>query len=59
MFFGWILIAIVIYYMFANNNGTVPKLNSKSPKEILDERFVNGEIDEATYTSMIRTLEDR
>jgi len=59
MFFGWILIAVVVYYMFANNNGSVPRMNSKSPKEVLDERFVNGEIDEETYTRMKRVLEDR
>jgi len=59
MLFGWILIAVVFYYMFANGNSNMPKLNSKSPKEVLDERFVNGEIDEETYTRMKKALEDR
>ena len=59
MFIGWLLIAAVIYFVFTNSGATLPKVSSKSPKEVLDERFVNGEIDEQTYARMKSALEDR
>lgn len=59
MFFGWILIAVFCYYAFMKGDSTMPNIISKSPKETLDERFVNGEIDEETYMRMKKILEDR
>ncbi len=56
MFFGWLLIGAFLYLVFANGNSNMPRLNTKSPREILDERFVNGEIDESTYTRMKNAL---
>ena len=35
---------------------TITLPNSKSPEDLLKERFVNGEIDEETYLKMKETL---
>ena len=57
MIFGWLLIGFGIYYFM--NNGKLEKVkcnNSKMPEDVLKERFVNGEIDEATYNKMKMTI---
>lgn len=52
MMFGWIIILIIAYYMFANGKENVFNSNGNSSKGILNKRFVNGEIDEKTYLAM-------
>ncbi len=52
MFIGWIAIAFVIYYIYTNDKTPERGQYSKSPREILDERFVSGQIDEETYKRM-------
>jgi len=42
------------------NNGKLEKVrcnNSKRPEDVLKERYVNGEIDEATYNKMKMTID--
>ncbi len=51
------LIGIGIYYIFFNKGkSTITLPNSKSPEDILKERFVNGKIDEETYLKIKETL---
>ncbi len=59
MFFGWIIIAVILYYAFGNKDGSTAFVKGKSSREVLDDRFVNGEIDEETYKRMKKTLEER
>ncbi len=59
MFIGWIAIAVIFYYLFAKKGEAPNRTYSKSPREILDERFVSGEIDEQTYQRMRSVLEER
>lgn len=48
-----LLIGVVIYFLAANMGSKSFKMpGRKSPREILDERFANGEIDEETYRKM-------
>lgn len=55
MFVFPVLIGVLLYFMYRSINDR--NLNTdKSAEEILKERFVNGEIDEATYTHMKETL---
>ncbi len=59
MMFIWVIAIIVIVYYVNNGNGNNSfQLNSKNPEVILKERFVNGEIDEATYTRMNTVLKE-
>lgn len=53
-----ILIGFVAYYFMKNNTSNCCKTHEtkKTPEEILNERFVNGEIDEETYLKMKNTL---
>jgi uncharacterized membrane protein len=50
-----VVIGLVLYYGF---RGTVdlPKFAKNDPNEMLKERFVTGELDEATYLQMKETL---
>ncbi len=51
--FFLILLGIGAYLLLYNKGSAAIKLpNRKSAGEILDERFVNGEIDEETYKKM-------
>jgi uncharacterized membrane protein len=59
MFFGWIILAVILYYAFGNKDGSRTFVQGKSPREVLDDRFVNGEIDEETYKRMKKALEER
>lgn len=52
-----ILLGIGAYFLFfdrSNSNFKIP--NRKSAEEILNERFVNGEIDIETFRKMKETL---
>jgi putative membrane protein len=57
MIFVWLPIGVGIYY-FIKNNGTsdAKHINSRTPEDILKERYVNGEIDEITFERMTKTL---
>lgn len=53
--FSLIFLAIFVFFMrvtFAQNNST----KSESPREILDKRFVPGEINKDEYEEMKNTL---
>ncbi len=59
MYILLLLLAGVIVYFVVANKGTTKNFRMpgrKSPREILDERFVNGEIDEETYKKMKEAL---
>lgn len=56
MFIFPILIGVVLYYFYSNNKENL--IGNKSPENILKERFINGEIDEATYLQMKETLKN-
>jgi uncharacterized membrane protein len=53
----WILIGFGIYY-FIKDNRIVKEQNKKgkTPDDILRERYVNGEIDEAMFEKMKITI---
>ena len=49
----WIAIGVIVYYVFIKDT----KISSSSAaEEILRQRYVNGEIDEAQYNRMKETL---
>lgn len=50
-----VVIGLVLYYGF-NGKGNIPSFQKNDPTEMLKQRFVNGEIDEATYLQMKETL---
>lgn len=57
MLLFWILLGIGIFYFIKNNDTTVVKnRKERTPEDILKERFVNGEIDEATFEKMKTTI---
>ena len=57
MIIVWLLIGFGIYY-FIKNEATVKKRNENGNRseDILKERYVNGEIDEATFERMKMTI---
>lgn len=54
MIIFWLGAAFLIYYLY--QNGSFNTSARKNPEALLKERFVNGEIDEATYLQMKETL---
>ena len=53
----WILLGIGVYYLFFNNSNSYFKMpNRKSAEEVLNERYINGEIDAETFKTMKETL---
>jgi len=55
----WLIIGFGIYYLIKDSK----KLNltsekNEDPIEILKLRYVNGEIDDETYTRMLKALKD-
>ncbi len=52
-----LLIGVIVYFVIVNKNKTSFNLpGRKSPEDILNERFANGEIDEQTYRKMKEAL---
>ena len=53
-----LLVGVVVYFIVANKGGTknFKMPGRKSPQDILDERFANGEIDEEAYKKMKEAL---
>ena len=59
MIFVLILAAIAFYFFVVKNqSGPAAKPTGKDAEAILRERFARGEIDEATYWSMKRLLNE-
>ena len=61
MMFLWIFaIGGIIWYLTVKSSPPGKKDGSRSShaKEILDERFAKGELDESTYQKMKRQLEE-
>lgn len=57
MIFIWILLGFGIYSLLKNTGGVNLKLDHRNdPEETLKQRYVNGEIDEETYTRMLKTI---
>jgi len=57
MIIGLVFIGVVIYYFVKNGEFDKTKCKSgKTAEDILKERYVNGEIDEATYIKMKMTI---
>ena len=57
MGFSWLILLVVgffAYYLYDKNS---KKSNKTSPKDLLDRRFANGEIDEKEYEKRKRILE--
>ena len=53
----WVLLVVGIYYVLKSNDIIDFDRNSQSdPEKVLKERYVNGEIDEETYSKMRKTL---
>lgn len=49
----WIAAGVLIYYLFFKDSKTT---SHSAAEEILRQRYVNGEIDEAQYNRMKETL---
>ncbi len=63
MIFGWLAIILVIYFLFwgSGRKGNYYPGNAHGGKdaiEILKQRYVNGEIDDAAYKKMLQILSD-
>lgn len=59
MIIFWVAIGFGIYYLLKNKKDIDLNLNHKAgPEEILKQRYVNGEIDEETYSKMLKTIRD-
>lgn len=55
----WLLVIVILVWVYySTNKNSVPFSNEKGKdaEEILQERFVKGEIDESTYLQMKETL---
>lgn len=55
----WLLVIVIliwVYYSTNKNNTLFSSEKRKDAEEILEERFVKGEIDESTYLEMKETL---
>ena len=53
MILGIILVAAVIYFIWKNSNSSS---KTESPLDVLQKRFVNGEISEEEYKAKKETL---
>ena len=61
----WIPIGIALYYLFTNNTRTTQTPSSpverppvKTAKDVLNERYVNGEIDEEEYKKIKKNISE-
>jgi uncharacterized membrane protein len=53
----WLPLILILLFVFYSNNGSKKiSIGRQNPDELLRERFVRGEIDEATYLQMKETL---
>jgi putative membrane protein len=57
MIFTWIFIGLAVYYFInKDKKNKMVFTNGGSPEDKLKERYVNGEIDQATYEKMKMTI---
>lgn len=57
MMFIWLLLGFGIYYLVTNKNrANTRSTYSKTPEEILKERYAIGEIDEETFERMKKNI---
>ncbi len=59
MIFFWIIVIIALFYLLGNHkkyDGNDTKKLGIPAEEVLKMRYVNGEIDEKTYTKMKKTI---
>ncbi|WP_250862000.1 SHOCT domain-containing protein [Oceanirhabdus seepicola] len=59
MFLGWILIAVIVYSVFAHRNRTyVERRNiyDDSALRVLNERYASGEISEEEYQKIRKNI---
>jgi len=59
MFFVIVLILVVVYYMFKDDNKINFNTHQNNPEQKLKERYINGEIDEETYLKMKSVINGR
>ncbi len=53
----WILLGLGVIYVFKSTGKIDFGNNSQSdPEKALKQRYVNGEIDDETYSKMLKTL---
>ncbi len=52
----WIVIIIAVLFLVQRPLGT--DVTTRSARRVLDERYVQGDIDKDTYLTMKKTLED-
>ncbi|MBH1939838.1 SHOCT domain-containing protein [Mobilitalea sibirica] len=57
MIFFWILLIIILYYIFNDNERiNITRRQDTSAVDVLKMRYVNGEIDEETFIRMKKTI---
>lgn len=56
MILFWLFIGFGIYYIYNKDIAKVKMKNETTPDDMLRERYVNGEIDEATFEKMKKTI---
>lgn len=56
MFLGIIIIGIIVYLLVRDNSYKNKNLSSSNAQNILKERLAKGEIDEATYESLLNKI---
>lgn len=59
MIFVIVLILVVVYYMFKDDEKINFSTNQNNPEQKLKERYINGEIDEETYLKMKSVINGR
>jgi putative membrane protein len=58
MFVFPILLIVLVYFLFNNNQINYRTLQERNPEDILKKRYVNGEIDEDTYLKMSKVIKE-
>ncbi len=56
----WVVIGLIIYYLYKNNeNLNIKHERESSAEAILKQRYVKGEIDDDTFEKMMKIIKDR
>ena len=55
-FIFWIILLLILSIIFYQLKGKDPNPKALSPKDILDRRYANGEIDTAEYKERLNEL---
>ena len=57
MIIFWVLLGVGIYYVLKGNGKIdIGKSGQSDAEAVLKQRYVNGEIDDETYSQMLKTL---